>query len=108
MEYILSYSRFTLQVHVCQQAIVPAEDGDHANAGDANQCKTILLTLAVSIVRIVLQFHWQVQVCQRAIVPELQTAMPPTLETPINDTEAYIGYLDRLQANVATQVACSL
>jgi len=50
----------------------------------------------------------QVELCQQAIVPELRTASPPTLNSSLEDTQAYITYLDTLSANFAVQLSCSL
>ena len=50
----------------------------------------------------------QVKLCREAIVPELRTAREPTAASTPEEQQAYAGYLDRLQANSATQLACYL
>jgi hypothetical protein len=50
----------------------------------------------------------QVTLCQEAIVPELRTAREPDAASTPAEKRAYAGYLARLQANSATQLACYL
>ncbi len=55
-----------------------------------------------------MRFDAQVELCQQSIVPQLANTTQPGPGAPVEEVQAYIGYLTTLQANTATLLSCSL